>query len=166
VFSSIDTGGRYAYNNQPVIGAWNLCRLAESLLPLLGGDEEEAIEAAQGEIERYWDVYNERWLDGMREKLGITKKGAEDAVIAAEVLEMMEREKLDFTNTFRSISPKNPAVIPRNYYVEEALEAAERGDFTVMNRLLDALRKPYEESEGYSRVPEQASCGYKTFCGT
>jgi uncharacterized protein YdiU (UPF0061 family) len=166
VFSSIDTEGRYAYSNQPVIGAWNLCRLAESLLPLLGGGEDAAIESAQGEIERYWDVYNEHWLDGMRDKLGITEKGAEDAVIAAEVSEMMKREKLDFTKTFRAISLKNPAVIPRNYYVEETLAAAERGDYSVMNRLLEALRNPYEESEMYSPVPQKASCGYKTFCGT
>ena len=35
VFSSIDTHGRYAYGNQPYIGAWNLARFAETLLPLL-----------------------------------------------------------------------------------------------------------------------------------
>ena len=35
VYSSIDTGGRYAYGNQPVVAEWNLARLAEALLPLL-----------------------------------------------------------------------------------------------------------------------------------
>lgn len=33
VFSSIDREGRYAYGNQPQIGAWNLARFAETLLP-------------------------------------------------------------------------------------------------------------------------------------
>ena len=32
VFSSIDTGGRYAYGNQPLIARWNLARLAETCL--------------------------------------------------------------------------------------------------------------------------------------
>src|SRR4051794_34455660 len=34
VYSSIDTGGRYAYGNQPLVAEWNLARLAEALLPL------------------------------------------------------------------------------------------------------------------------------------
>ena len=35
VYSSIDTGGRYAYANQPVVAEWNLARFAEAILPLL-----------------------------------------------------------------------------------------------------------------------------------
>jgi serine/tyrosine/threonine adenylyltransferase len=63
----------------------------------------------------------------------------------------------------------NPAVIPRNHRVEEALEAAVEGDFTVMKRLLDVLSKPYAhtpEQEEYTTLPDQ-SCGpYRTYCGT
>src|ERR687897_304842 len=47
VFSSIDRFGRYAYGNQPRIAQWNLARLAETLLPLLGEDEEAAVASAQ-----------------------------------------------------------------------------------------------------------------------
>ncbi|HEX2210164.1 MAG TPA: YdiU family protein, partial [Longimicrobium sp.] len=42
VFSAIDRGGRYAYGNQPAIAQWNLTRLAECLLPLLGDDPDAA----------------------------------------------------------------------------------------------------------------------------
>lgn len=64
----------------------------------------------------------------------------------------------------------NPAVIPRNHRVEEALEAAvKQGDYSVMKRLIDALSKPYEYSpqqDEYATLPD-SSCGpYKTFCGT
>ena len=52
VFSSIDRQGRYAYGNQPRIGAWNLARLAEALLPLLHEDEEQAVELAEEAIAR------------------------------------------------------------------------------------------------------------------
>jgi len=53
VFSSIDSHGRYAYKNQPSIGAWNLARFAESLLPLLDENQDKAIELATDEIDNY-----------------------------------------------------------------------------------------------------------------
>ena len=42
VFSSIDLHGRYAFGNQPNIACWNLARLAETLVPLLSDDPEQA----------------------------------------------------------------------------------------------------------------------------
>ncbi|CAG9606973.1 protein adenylyltransferase SelO [Pseudoneobacillus rhizosphaerae] len=63
----------------------------------------------------------------------------------------------------------NPAVIPRNHRVEEALEAAVDGDFSVMERLLDVLSKPFEHSldqEEYCKLPEPSNQPYRTFCGT
>lgn len=62
----------------------------------------------------------------------------------------------------------NPAVIPRNHRVEEALEAAEEGDYAVMNRLLDVLSKPFaytQEQESYCSLPESTR-PYRTYCGT
>lgn len=63
----------------------------------------------------------------------------------------------------------NPAVIPRNHRVEEALEAAtERGDYVVMNRLLQALSDPYaytSEQEKYTALPTECT-PYVTYCGT
>ena len=53
VYSSIDEHGRYAYGNQPVIGQWNLTRLAEALLPLMAEDHEKAVEIAQEAINAY-----------------------------------------------------------------------------------------------------------------
>jgi uncharacterized protein YdiU (UPF0061 family) len=64
----------------------------------------------------------------------------------------------------------NPAVIPRNYLVEEALEAAiERGDLSLMTQLLDVLSRPFDdppEHGGYHLPPEPSERGYQTFCGT
>src|SRR5262245_1679157 len=51
VYSSIDEGGRYAFGNQPRIAQWNLARLAETLLPLLGSDQDEAIKHGQAVID-------------------------------------------------------------------------------------------------------------------
>ncbi|MNI17642.1 hypothetical protein D3C73_710210 [compost metagenome] len=64
----------------------------------------------------------------------------------------------------------NPALIPRNHRVEEALEAAaERDDYSVMKRFLEVLSNPYAyspEQEEYSTLPESCSSPYRTFCGT
>jgi uncharacterized protein YdiU (UPF0061 family) len=63
----------------------------------------------------------------------------------------------------------NPSVIPRNHRVEEALEAAQRGDYSVMDKLLKVLSKPYAhlpEQDDYTKLPPQSSCSYRAFCGT
>jgi serine/tyrosine/threonine adenylyltransferase len=64
----------------------------------------------------------------------------------------------------------NPAVIPRNHRVEEALEAAvQNGDFSVMEKLLNALSDPHSyspEQEEYCQLPPESEGFYKTYCGT
>jgi uncharacterized protein YdiU (UPF0061 family) len=63
----------------------------------------------------------------------------------------------------------NPAAIPRNHRVEEALSAAEdHDDLSVLHRLLEALASPYEERADLARYrePPADECGYRTFCGT
>ncbi len=64
----------------------------------------------------------------------------------------------------------NPTVIPRNHRVEEALEAAaERGDYSVMERLLAVLAQPYAhsaEQAPYCTLPDPSGLPYRTFCGT
>ncbi|MCL2391918.1 MAG: YdiU family protein, partial [Oscillospiraceae bacterium] len=104
VFSSIDTSGRYAYKNQPIIGAWNLSRFAESLLPLLHENSDRAINLANQEMERYWQCYDENWLVGMRAKLGMITGQPEDIELIGELLSLMHTHKLDYTATFRALS--------------------------------------------------------------
>jgi uncharacterized protein YdiU (UPF0061 family) len=63
----------------------------------------------------------------------------------------------------------NPAFIPRNHRVEEAIEAAERGDFAPFERLLAVLSRPYDDQPEHADLavppgPDQHE--YRTFCGT
>jgi uncharacterized protein YdiU (UPF0061 family) len=64
----------------------------------------------------------------------------------------------------------NPAIIPRNHKVEEALDAAvERGDYGPLKRLLAVISRPYDDTEGnaeFRSLPPAGSCEYQTFCGT
>ena len=60
----------------------------------------------------------------------------------------------------------NPAVIPRNHRVEEALDAATLGNMAPFTALLAAIRAPFVEAEAYA-LPAPAGFGrYVTYCGT
>jgi uncharacterized protein YdiU (UPF0061 family) len=104
VFSSIDTTGRYSYENQPKMGAWNLARLAEALLPLFSADVDEAVKMAQRELTNYWDKYKQYWLTGMRLKLGMTNEEPDDIYIVTTLLDLMEHFEMDYTNTFKAVA--------------------------------------------------------------
>ncbi|MEM1504095.1 YdiU family protein [Domibacillus sp. 8LH] len=104
VFSSIDIHGRYAYKNQPPIGGWNLARFAETLLPLLHQDQDEAVNLAQKELTDYPEIYRSNWLAGMRAKLGILNEEAGDEALIEELLSLMHKHRADYTNTFRALT--------------------------------------------------------------
>jgi len=104
VFSSIDKQGRYSYGNQPPIGQWNLARLAETLLPLVHSDPDTAVELATHEINMFPERYQQYWLDGMRFKLGLSIKEADDLKLANELLQAMEGQNVDFTQLFRRLA--------------------------------------------------------------
>lgn len=104
VFSSIDVNGRYAYENQPGIGEWNLARFAEALLPLFQEDSEKAVATAQHALGNYAKLYWGYWLSGMRKKLGLAIEKEEDESLVKELLQLMENHEADFTNTFRLLT--------------------------------------------------------------
>jgi uncharacterized protein YdiU (UPF0061 family) len=209
VFSSIDTGGRYAYGNQPAVASWNLARLAEALLPLLGAEEEQAVAAANASLTRFPGLFAAAWLEGMSAKLdlpaGLDPEARQELV--ADLQALMSASRVDHTSFFRSLARLargdaeparrvvldlpafdawtdrwlalgpdaeamdrvNPLYVPRNHLVEEALESAISGDLGPFERLLEAVRRPYEERPGLERYTEPAPEGagaYTTYCGT
>ncbi|MGL5347981.1 MAG: protein adenylyltransferase SelO [Peptostreptococcaceae bacterium] len=210
VFSSIDHTSRYSYKNQPLMTHWNLCRFAETLLPLINDNTDLAIEKAQECIYSFTNLYNSYWIDIMKKKLGIFNNEDNDKLIIEELLDIMQKYNEDYTNTFIALTTNNlsdaqmfkseefnnwytiwmdrlsrqkntlddayklmktsnPAVIPRNHRVEEALDASEKGDFNILKDLLAVLKNPYEYSskqEVYSALPKRTNLCYKTFCGT
>ena len=232
VFSSIDTMGRYRFGAQPSIAQWDLARYAETLLPLLAPDpgaDAELIEAATERIRLFDKAFRAEYLARMAAKLGLDHVVGLDAEVALglvdELLELMGRERLDHTRTFRMLSkvlrgqaaaggdgsdaigelvvdrgvweawrdrwlaalsgipsatrPEevatsmdavNPAYIPRNHLVEEALAAAQLGDLAPTHALLDAVSQPFTERPGLERyaapAPASFTDSYVTYCGT
>ena len=103
-FSSIDEQGRYAYNQQPAIGGWNLARLAEALLPLLGPDQEGAIAAAQASLDRYQEIYGEALKRGLEGKLGLRADNPDNAGLIGEMWALLNESRADFTLFFRRLT--------------------------------------------------------------
>ncbi|WP_173915354.1 YdiU family protein [Halobacillus sp. Marseille-Q1614] len=114
VFSSIDVQGRYAYQNQPPIGQWNLARFGETLLPLFHENQEQAVELAQNAHSKYEELYRSHWLEGMRKKLGFQNEAAQDEPLIDDLLSIMKKHEADFTNTFRALSMDKPEDTPMN----------------------------------------------------
>ena len=217
VYSSIDQHGRYAYGNQPIVAQWNLARLAEALLPLLGDDKETALPIAQAAIDAYPGRFEAAFAAGFRRKLGLREAHAEDPVLIKDFLDLMTANKADFTLTFRRLSDAagdpssdsearalfadpeafdafavrwrerlaqeggdpaeraadmkatNPAFIPRNHLVEEALSAAADGNLQPFERLLTVLARPFDDqpdAADYALPPRPEQVVRATFCGT
>jgi uncharacterized protein YdiU (UPF0061 family) len=104
VFSSIDHGGRYAYGNQPAVTGWNLARLAEALLPLLGDDEAAAIETINGVLQTFPERFGAHWSAGMRAKLALGDAGPETSALAESFLELLREHRVDHTSAFRALA--------------------------------------------------------------
>lgn len=221
VFSYIDEQGRYSYGNQRYVTMWNLARFADTLLPLIDPDQETAISYAEHMLHGFSYYFDEIWIQMMGRKLGIHQAGHEDMPLIEGLLNWMEMNHADFTNTFRTLSnwdkephfgsnicskvgaeladdeklsewiqqwqtriaserdsyelmrSVNPARIPRNHWVNRALNLAESGDFELFHQLLGFLSAPYEEvqigDEQWARFnvpPSEEEKVQFTFCGT
>ena len=100
VFSSIDSYGRYSFANQPPITKWNLARFAECLIPLIDNDQNKAIKIATETINNFEKIYQVKWLNMMRDKLGLFGEDKSDKILINDLLGWMEKNKADYTNTF------------------------------------------------------------------
>ncbi len=214
-FSSIDRHGRYAWAEQPRILRWNLARLAETLLGLLGDDEAAAVARMEQRLRDFGARFEATWAAALRAKLGLVDAQPDDDELARTFLTLLAAGRVDFTTAFRRLTHlaageddhlralfaerdritswlaawrarverepatreevvsrmrrANPAFTPRNHRVEEALEAAARGDLAPFERLRGALARPFEDQAEYAdlaEAPGDDQWSYATFCGT
>ncbi|RWU02391.1 YdiU family protein [Pseudodesulfovibrio sp. S3] len=211
VFSSIDHMGRYAFNQQPTIAAWNLACLGGCLVSLFDTDPDKAQDVGKRVLDGFVPEFTRRYTEGLCAKIGLPGGGETDFELARELLRLMHRDRVDFTNAFRLLCEAvgntdrftalfssqedirnwignwhvrldnteetrqamrrvNPAFIPRNHRLEQAIRAAEDdNDFTLTHRLLEVLARPYEdqpENTEYAAPPQPEERVTQTFCGT
>ncbi len=124
VFSSIDHRGRYAFANQPYVAQWNLARLAESLLPLIHDERQDAIAGAEESLNAFEPAYKDKWLAMMGTKLGLAEADKQDERLVTDLLDWMHSNGADYTNTFRDLGRQ---VLPENQlYQSETFETWHR----------------------------------------
>lgn len=130
--------------------------------------DEELITELLDLMHEYSADYTNTFLD-----LGQKELPAEEFYISEDFsnwhnrwVKRLQQEGGDSFALMRSV---NPAVIPRNHKVEEALQAAERDDLTPFHHLLEAVTNPYESGEylkPYQTPPNPKEKVLQTFCGT
>lgn len=103
-----DSAGRYAYNQQPQIGLWNLACLAQALTPIISTEDAEAA------LKSYRSTYAEHYTTLMGRKLGLTHASKGDASLINSLLDMMHASQADYTNLFRDLSDFKSAPAEKN----------------------------------------------------
>ncbi len=194
-----DHNGRYAFNQQPYIGLWNLSCLAQALLPLA---EKEALKAA---LETYTPTFEREYHTRMRQKFGLLQERPDDDGLIRDFLGLLQGSHADYSIVFRELgtfsseagatndrlrehflSPDrfdewaaryrdrlqseqsrdeerrlrmdrvNPRYVLRNYLAQAAIENAQQGDFSEIDRLLSLLQSPFDDRPGmesYAAAP-------------
>jgi uncharacterized protein YdiU (UPF0061 family) len=105
-----------------------------------------SLDAARPDADAAFDAWHQRWLA------------------------RLTRQSPSHDEARARMRAHNPAFIPRNHKVEEALVAAtDEGDLSVVEQLLDVLTSPYDHARDLPDYGEPAPAGgpaYRTFCGT
>ncbi len=146
VYSSIDRGGRYAYNQQPAIAHWNLARLAECLLSLLSENREQAVEQANEILGEFPGHFEAHFHQGLAAKLGLSYT-EEHAQLGLDLMDTMAAGEADMTLVFRGIAAL-PSATPETSDTDEPVRGL-FGDPAAF----DAWAKPWRQrlqAEGIS----------------
>lgn len=98
-----DHHGRYAYDQQPNIGLFNLSCFAQAILPILGENTDEAVELAKSKLESYEQRFIYHYARQMRNKLGLKNEELEDDSLVSDLLSLMTKDRIDFTILFRQL---------------------------------------------------------------
>lgn len=103
-----DYGGRYAFDQQPNVGLWNLYKLAQTLIPLIEVEQAEAV------LSEYQSTFTNHLIELMRAKFGLTTEQEGDSELFADILEIMRTGQVDYTRFFRRLGEFVSAVDDKN----------------------------------------------------
>ena len=92
-----DHNGRYAFNQQPYIGLWNLSCLAQTLLPLAPKEELKTV------LDAYMAAFTAQYQHSMRAKMGLLESRADDEALVHDLLSLLQGSRVDYTRFFREL---------------------------------------------------------------
>ncbi|WXU00682.1 MAG: Protein adenylyltransferase SelO [Catillopecten margaritatus gill symbiont] len=181
-----DHEGRYAFDQQPSIGLWNLSRLADALSSLITDKQAKTLLSTyQQHLVRYYSTL-------MRQKFGLFAKDDNDNQLIGDFFNILHQYKKDYTNSLRNLSnlenlsndkiyekwlktyqsridqdkntkrtelmnQVNPKFILRNYLAEVAIRKAQDDkNYSEINTLFNLLKNPFDEHKGFDNYTEEA----------
>ena len=106
-YSSIDYYNRYSFGNQSKIIKWNISRFAETLLPIINENQKKAIKLAQNILDKFDEIWNKKFYKMMLQKIGIKKENQKTYILVDNLLNIMLKNNLDYTNTFYKLTYGN-----------------------------------------------------------
>lgn len=98
-----DHEGRYAFDQQPNIGLFNVSCFAQALLPLIDKSPDKAAEMAKKELETYQTIFVSEFSTLMSQKLGLEKEDNQDQKLLENLLNLMNDDNVDYTIFFRRL---------------------------------------------------------------
>ncbi len=166
-----DTGGRYAFNQQPNVAYWNLFCLGQALLPLIE-DQELALAA----LESYKAAFPNAFENRMRAKLGLADAADGDRALIEDVLKLLAAEKTDYTIFWRrlaryradgNIEPVRELFIDRAGFDTWLLSFLERHAHTPREQAAELMLRSNPEYVLRNHLGQQAieAAGRKDFSG-
>lgn len=114
-----DHHGRYAFDQQPNIGLFNVSCLAQALLPLIDKSPDKAAEIAKNELENYQTNFVNEYSKIMRKKLGLEKEDKQDQELVKNLLNLMTDDKVDHTILFRNLCSFNSNDLSKNNSIRD-----------------------------------------------
>ncbi|TXH75961.1 protein adenylyltransferase SelO [Thiobacillus sp.] len=102
-----DTGGRYAFDQQPDVAAWNITKLAQALVPLM------SVETASGAISEYPQAFGKAYLERMAAKFGLPP-GGDTASLMMDALQLLAQNRVDYTIFLRRLCDFDSAIDASN----------------------------------------------------
>jgi hypothetical protein len=136
-----DPQGRYAYDQQPQVGLWNLSCLAQALSGLVSKADSDEI------LESYAPAYYQHYVALMGGKLGLYDPALEDFSLIDGWLKLLQNNRLDYTNSFRDLGNFDSAASADNHALRD--QFTDRAAFDAwaaqyrarLNNNTDAVRK-------------------------
>jgi uncharacterized protein YdiU (UPF0061 family) len=148
-----DHNGRYAFNQQPYIGLWNLSCLAQALLPLA---DKEALKSG---LDSYSPLFEREYQALMRAKLGLREERAGDEDLVRDLLGLLQGSHADFTIVFREMGGFTSAIGMKNEKLREHFLNPDRFDEWAA-RYADRLRSEGSRDDERQRSMNQTNPKY------
>jgi uncharacterized protein YdiU (UPF0061 family) len=144
-----DHNGRYAFNQQPYIGLWNVSCLAQALLPLA---EKDALKAG---LDAYTPRFEREYLQRMRAKLGFAEEKPEDDELIRDFLGLLQGSHADYTIVFRELGTFSTTEGTSNHRLREHFLNPDRFDgwaVQYQDRLRNERSRDDERCDRMNRV--------------